>query len=58
MMRWPRSIDARKWPAFAVQLRIAPDGARTLLVRYTVKGSEVERQHRRKASASFEASAA
>ena len=29
-----------------LQLRIAPDGARTLLVRYTVKGSEVERQHR------------
>ena len=29
-----------------LQLRIAPDGARTLLVRYTVKGSEVERQYR------------
>lgn len=29
-----------------LQLRVAPDGARTLLVRYTVKGSEVERQHR------------
>jgi hypothetical protein len=29
-----------------LQLRIAPDGARTLLVRYTVKGSDVERQHR------------
>jgi len=29
-----------------LQLRIAPDGVRTLLVRYTVKGSEVERQHR------------
>jgi hypothetical protein len=29
-----------------LQLRIAPDGVRTLLVRYVVKGSEVERQHR------------
>jgi Arm DNA-binding domain len=29
-----------------LQLRIAPDGARTLLVRYTVKGSAVERQYR------------
>jgi hypothetical protein len=29
-----------------LQLRIAPDGVRTLLVRYTVKGSDVERQHR------------
>lgn len=29
-----------------VQLRIAPDGARTVLVRYTVKGSDVERQYR------------
>ena len=29
-----------------LQLRIAPDGARTFLVRYTVKGSAVERQHR------------
>lgn len=29
-----------------LQLRIAPDGVRTLLVRYTVKGSEVERQYR------------
>lgn len=29
-----------------LQLRIAPDGARTLLVRYTVKGTEVERQYR------------
>ena len=27
-------------------MRIAPDGARTLLVRYTVKGSDGERQHR------------
>ena len=27
-----------------LQLRIAPDGARTLLVRYTVKGSNTERQ--------------
>ena len=29
-----------------LQLRIAPDGGRTLLVRYTVKGSVGERQHR------------
>jgi hypothetical protein len=29
-----------------LQLRIAPDGARTLLVRYTVKGSNTERQYR------------
>jgi hypothetical protein len=29
-----------------LQLRIAPDGKRTLLVRYTVKGSYVERQYR------------
>ena len=29
-----------------LQLRIAPDGARTLLVRYTVKGADGERQHR------------
>jgi len=29
-----------------LQLRIAPDGVRTLLVQYVVKGSEVERQHR------------
>ena len=29
-----------------LQLRIAPDGARTVLVRYTVKGSDVERQYR------------
>jgi len=29
-----------------LQLRIAPDGVRTLLVRYTVKGSELERQYR------------
>jgi Arm DNA-binding domain len=29
-----------------LHLRIAPDGARTLLVRYTVKGSNVERQYR------------
>jgi integrase len=29
-----------------LQLRIAPDGVRTLLVRYTVKGSDVERQYR------------
>ena len=27
-------------------MRIAPDGARTLLVRYTVKGADGERQHR------------
>jgi hypothetical protein len=29
-----------------LHLRIAPDGGRTLLVRYTVKGGEVERQYR------------
>lgn len=29
-----------------LQLRIAPDGVRTLLVRYTVKGSDQERQYR------------
>ena len=29
-----------------LQLRIAPDGTRTLLVRYTVKGSHTERQYR------------
>lgn len=29
-----------------LQLRIAPDGKRTLLVRYTVKGSNSERQYR------------
>ena len=29
-----------------LQLRIAPDGARTLLVRYTVKGVDGERQYR------------
>jgi integrase len=29
-----------------LQLRVAPDGARTLLVRYTVKGTTAERQHR------------
>jgi hypothetical protein len=29
-----------------LQLRIAPEGARTLLVRYTVKGSNTERQYR------------
>jgi hypothetical protein len=29
-----------------LQLRIAPDGKRTLLVRYTVKGSSIERQYR------------
>lgn len=49
-----RAIDAQKPRAQAykltidrgLQLRIAPDGVRTLLVRYTVKGSEVERQYR------------
>jgi hypothetical protein len=49
-----RAIDAHKPRAQpykltldrGLQLRIAPDGARTLLVRYTVKGSDVERQHR------------
>jgi hypothetical protein len=29
-----------------LHLRIAPDGVRTLLVRYTVRGSDVERQYR------------
>src|ERR1039458_7283342 len=29
-----------------LHLRIAPDGTRTLLVRYTVKGSDTERQYR------------
>lgn len=29
-----------------LQLRIAPDGVRTLLVRYSVKGSDLERQYR------------
>lgn len=29
-----------------LQLRIAPDGKRTLLVRYTVKGSDTERRYR------------
>ena len=49
-----RAIDAHKPRAQAykltldrgLQLRIAPDGVRTLLVRYTVKGSEAERQYR------------
>lgn len=49
-----RAIDAHKPRAQAykltldrgLQLRIAPDGARTLLVRYTVKGTEAERQYR------------
>ncbi|EHR70967.1 Integrase [Burkholderiales bacterium JOSHI_001] len=49
-----RAIDAHKPRAQAykltldrgLQLRIAPDGARTLLVRYTVKGTAVERQYR------------
>lgn len=49
-----RAIDAHK-PAVSpykltldrgLQLRIAPDGTRTLLVRYTVKGSDRERQYR------------
>lgn len=29
-----------------LQMRIAPDGVRTLLVRYTVKGQDGERQYR------------
>lgn len=49
-----RAIDAHKPKAEpykltldrGLQLRIAPDGARTLLVRYTVKGTAGERQHR------------
>lgn len=49
-----RAIDAHKPRPRAykltiergLHLRIAPDGVRTLLVRYTVKGSEVERQYR------------
>jgi hypothetical protein len=49
-----RAIDALKPKACAykvtlergLQLRIAPDGTRTVLVRYTVKGSDSERQFR------------
>jgi hypothetical protein len=49
-----RAIDAHKPKAEpykvsldrGLQLRIAPDGRRTLLVRYTVKGTNGERQHR------------
>lgn len=49
-----RALEAHKPRAQAykltldrgLQLRIAPDGVRTFLVRYTVKGSAVERQHR------------
>jgi hypothetical protein len=49
-----RAIDSHKPKAEpykltldrGLQLRIAPDGARTLLVRYTVKGADGERQHR------------
>lgn len=49
-----RAIDAHKPRAQAykltldrgLQLRIAPDGVSTLLVRYTVKESAVERQYR------------
>lgn len=49
-----RAIDAHKPKAEpykltldrGLHLRIAPDGARTLLVRYTVKGTTGERQHR------------
>lgn len=49
-----RAIDAHKPKAQpykltldrGLQLRIAPDGVRTLLVRYTVKGEIAERQHR------------
>jgi integrase len=49
-----RAIDARKPKSEpykltldrGLQLRIAPDGTRTLLVRYTVKGSEGEHQYR------------
>lgn len=49
-----RAVDAHKPRANpykltldrGLPLRIAPDGARTLLVRYTVKGSDVERQYR------------
>ena len=49
-----RAIDAHKPKSEpykltldrGLQLRIAPDGARTLLVRYTVKGTDGERQHR------------
>ncbi len=49
-----RAIDAHKPKAEpykltvdrGLQLRIAPDGSRTLLVRYTVKGTPGERQHR------------
>lgn len=49
-----RAIDAHKPLARAykitvdrgLQMRIAPDGTRTLLVRYTVRGSAGERQYR------------
>ncbi len=48
-----RAIDAHKPKARSykitidrsVQLRIAPNGLRTVLVRYTVKGTEDERQY-------------
>ncbi len=42
----PRSQPYKLTLDRGLQLRIAPDGVRTLLVRYTVKGSDVERQHR------------
>lgn len=44
--RKPRSRPYKLTLDRGLQLRIAPDGARTLLVRYTVRGSETERQHR------------
>ena len=42
----PRSQPYKLTFDRGLPLRIAPDGVRTLLVRYTVKGSQVERQHR------------
>ena len=53
LLTW-RAVEAHRPKAEAykltldrgLQLRIAPDGKRTLLVRYTVKGSDNERQYR------------
>lgn len=42
----PRSQPYKITLDRGLQLRIAPDGKRTLLVRYTVKGSNTERQYR------------
>lgn len=53
LLTW-RAVEAHRPKAEAykvtldrgLQLRIAPDGKRTLLVRYTLKGSSTERQYR------------